>query len=162
MIARTGTALLLAGAAVALTLTGCTAPESWAARLNPDGTVDVLECDGPMWQVHVDYVLEDEVAGAPVEWRALVLPVDEGQQQAAPVDVVYYGEPPAGWHEDIPAAIPPEGWIAANTSGGFVRREELVHDTWVWFTGDEHLPWATEHPCDGWELGADGEPRRIP
>jgi len=155
MKARAGLAALLAAAAVLLG--GCSAPEHWAVRLNPDGTGDYVDCAGPVWMIRVDYLTGDE-PGEEWDWDVRV---PAGAEDVDPVILARYGEVPAGWEERIPAQEPPADWVSVNTTSGYAQRSELVEGTWVWFTGDEHLQWAGDHPCDGWEVGPDGDPRPV-
>jgi hypothetical protein len=145
-------AIAAAGALLVL-LASCSMPSEFAMRLNSDGTVDYLDCSGPLGYVNVDYRYEVGEQGS-IEWEA-TQPLGAGA-----ADVAYYGEVPPGWDERYTAFRPPLGWTFVSTSAGGVYRESLDEGEWEWFTVST-WDWIPEHPCDGWELDSDGEPRRT-
>lgn len=142
-------------------LTSCSVPAEWAARLNADGSVDYLSCYGPLDSIEVDFIYSAESDPAPVEWAAEISSGSLSDVRSSSIDVAYYGEVPAEWNETVPAVEPPERWEYVSTSAGFAERVDLVEGSWVWFTNDDHWAWIPPQPCEGWEFGPDGEPRRT-
>ncbi len=141
-------------------LTGCSVAPEWAIRLNADGTVDHLLCWGGMESISVDYRSSSHPSGI-VEWEAEVVPtpVDDFSAVAKPVDVAYYGETPPNWSGD-PARRPPVDWDYVSIGWGELARDELEVGEWHWEVRTDWA-WIPPQPCDGWLVGADGEPRKV-
>lgn len=128
--------------------------------MNADGTVDFLDCDGRFGEIRVDYQTEEEweqVPGAATdEWFAAADDVTSDQWA---VDVAHYGEVPRGWQESAPALPPPADWYAVDVGLGTALRSDLREGEWLWHLR-EHWGWIPPHPCAGWIVGPDGEPRK--
>ena len=133
--------------------------------MNADGTVDFLACDSELDEIRVDYrqqaELETYTYEPVIEWHAVrsATMVNGVAVVGNHTDVAYYGELPRGWSESFPAVVAPDDWTEVSTGIGFAYRDDLTEGSWVWFTHDENWAWIPDHPCDGWELGPDGEPR---
>lgn len=152
---RTTTALFGVVVVLAL-LSGCTVPPEWAARLNADGSIDYLNCRASLSSIEVDFHVNDDDWDAEPEWL-----VTTGHDDSATVDVALYGEVPEGWRVERTEHRPPPDWYYVSTSIGSAYRTELVEGEWVWFRNGTDWAWIPPRPCDGWELGPDGDPRRL-
>lgn len=139
-------------------LTGCSVPEHGGARLNADGTIDYVLCSpGHNDVIEVDYWLDGESQSSPSdpEWHA-------SPSQGAPDAplVVRYGRLPIGYSQARPTADPPSGWDWVSTPGGSFNRDDLIEDEWYWNI-ESAWAWIPNHPCPGFEIGPDGDPRRT-
>jgi hypothetical protein len=154
--------VVVGGVGVMLLLSSCSVPAEWAARLNDDGTIDYLDCYSDLDHFEVDFRMPDEsYLDESPEWQAEIDNESVSGMRSASVEVAYYGELPDGWIETVRAARSPGAWTFVSTNAGFAERDDLVEGEWVWFTNDDNWAWIPPQPCDGWELGPDGEPRRI-
>jgi hypothetical protein len=149
--------------ALVVLLSSCSVPREWAARLNADGSIDYLSCWDDLEEIEVDYVAAGETEGT-IAWRVHRNEAsDAGMMLTLTVDVAYYGQVPQGWTVDVPEHRPPRDWDRIDTPAGFAARDDLREGEWAWFTNGYDWPWIPDGHglCSGWELGPDGEPRRI-
>jgi hypothetical protein len=154
---RIGAALL--ALPVVSILTGCIAPQYGGVRLNADGTVDYVVCYRHNEPIYVNYLGEDDQGSDTGldedEWRAIP------KNDVSGPTVIEYGLLPNGYGETVPPEDPPLGWTRVDTPGGYFLRSELTEGEWYW-NNPNPWAWIPNHPCSGYEIGPDGDPREVP
>ena len=146
---RRGGVLIVGVLALAL-LASCTpgTPEDYGIRLNADGTIDFVDCNGIQGHVVVRFSDEEITANddtLPIQWD--VRRTASGRLY----DVIHYGETPAE-SETVRLEPPPPDWVWVSFGGGRYspgyteQRSELVEGEWVW-RNDEVWSFVPEHAC---------------
>ena len=145
--------VLAATAAVGLLacMTGCSVPSGYGVRLNPDGTVDFVNCltsSALSFDFAVDYMMTGSKAqGDPIEWEASANDPAVVQEN---YEVMLYGVAPDGY-TTISLLDPPEGWLYVELGGIRAYRGDLIEGEWMWHNTSGSVG-RSEQPCDGLDL----------
>jgi hypothetical protein len=146
--ARRGGALLGGMLTLGL-LAGCTpgTPQDYGVRLNSDGTIDFVDCNGLTGDVVVRFAVAEGMLyeDAPVLWEV------DRTGLGRLYEVVQYGTTPNG-STTVTLEPPPSDWLWVGFGGddwysSFIEsRSDLVEDEWVW-RNDEFWSFVPEHAC---------------
>lgn len=141
--------VLFAGMALLGLLAGCTpgTPRDYGVRLNADGTIDFVDCNGVLGDFVVRFtgtegVYDDD---APTQWE-----VDRSASSRI-YQVIEYGTAPEA-SNTTKLELPPVDWLWVSfgseswRTGYMEPRSELVEGEWVWRT-DEFWSFVPDHAC---------------
>jgi hypothetical protein len=129
-------------------LSGCSVPSGYGVRLNPDGTVDFVNClvnSALSYDFAVDYMMTGSKAqGDPIEWEASANDPAVVQEL---YEVMLYGVAPDGY-TTVSLLDPPEGWLYVELGGIRAYRGDLVEGEWMWHNTAGSVGRSVQ-PCDG-------------